>query len=136
MMILHSAIDRPAPRSTMRVARSGALGPRALLILENYVVGEMREVSRAMSHVFAMPDGDAVYEEIVGLNRAQGYVDVLGELESRLILLGLRTGSLSGAPRCGASRLLASHSIVLRRHDGFASGHCGNMLHFWMSTTH
>jgi hypothetical protein len=39
----------------------------------------MKEVSRAMSRVFAMPDEGAVYEEIVGLNRAQGYVDALGE---------------------------------------------------------
>jgi hypothetical protein len=41
--------------------------------------GEMKEVSRTMSHVFSMPDEDAVYQEIVGLNRAQGYVDTLEE---------------------------------------------------------
>ena len=33
-----------------------------------------------MSRVFAMLDEDAVYEEIVGLNRAQSYVDAFGEL--------------------------------------------------------
>jgi hypothetical protein len=51
--------------------------PRAPLSLEICVVGEMKEVSRATSRVFAMPEEDAVYEEIVGLNRAQGYVDAL-----------------------------------------------------------
>jgi hypothetical protein len=39
----------------------------------------MKEVSCAMSHVFSMPDEAAVHEEILGLNRAQGYVDALGE---------------------------------------------------------
>jgi tRNA threonylcarbamoyladenosine dehydratase len=53
--------------------------PSVPLSLENCVVGEMKEVSRAMLRVFAMPDSGAVYEEIVGLNRAQGYVDALGE---------------------------------------------------------
>jgi hypothetical protein len=41
--------------------------------------GEMKEVSRAMSGVFAMPDKDVVYEELGGLDRAQGFVDALGE---------------------------------------------------------
>jgi hypothetical protein len=106
--------------------------PRVPLSLENCVVGEMKEVSRAMSRVFAMPDEGAVYEEIVGHNRAQGYVDAL---ESRSIQLGSTMVSLSGVPRrCGASRLLVSHSFVLRRRGDFASGHCSNMSHFWMST--
>ncbi|KAH9971597.1 hypothetical protein BGW80DRAFT_1561591 [Lactifluus volemus] len=37
--------------------------PRTPLSLENCVVGEMKEVSRAMSRVFSMLDADAVYEE-------------------------------------------------------------------------
>jgi hypothetical protein len=41
--------------------------------------GEMKEVSRTMSGVFAMPDKDAVYEESGGLDRAQSHVDALGE---------------------------------------------------------
>jgi tRNA threonylcarbamoyladenosine dehydratase len=53
--------------------------PRALLSIENCIVGEMKEVSRAMSRVFAMPDADAVYEDPLGFYEAQGYVDALGE---------------------------------------------------------
>jgi hypothetical protein len=30
--------------------------------------------------IFVMPDENAVYEEIVGLNRAQSFVNALGEL--------------------------------------------------------
>ncbi|KAH9974445.1 hypothetical protein BGW80DRAFT_181570 [Lactifluus volemus] len=51
--------------------------PRALLSIENCIVGEMKEVSRAMSRVFAMPDADAVYEDPLGFYEAQGYVDAL-----------------------------------------------------------
>ncbi|KAH9971479.1 hypothetical protein BGW80DRAFT_442368 [Lactifluus volemus] len=45
--------------------------PRAPLSLENSAVGDMMEVSRAMSRIFAMPDEAAVHEEILGLNRAR-----------------------------------------------------------------
>ena len=69
-MPLHAAWVRPA------VVR---WDPRVSLSLENGVVGEMKEVSHAMLHVFAIPDEDAVYEEIVGLYQAQGYIDALGE---------------------------------------------------------
>ncbi|KAH9952357.1 hypothetical protein BGW80DRAFT_1470261 [Lactifluus volemus] len=54
-------------------------GPRAPLSLENCVIVEMKEVSRAMSCVFAMPNEAAVHEETLGINRAQGYVNTLGE---------------------------------------------------------
>ena len=52
--------------------------PRAPLSLENCVVGEMKEVSRALSRVFAVPDEGAVYEEL-GVAPPHDYVDALGE---------------------------------------------------------
>ncbi|KAH9974452.1 hypothetical protein BGW80DRAFT_1559946 [Lactifluus volemus] len=62
--------------------------PRPPLSLENCVVGEMKEVSRAMSRVFSMLDADAVADR------------------SRSVQ---EWGSLSGAPRrFGASMLLVS----------------------------
>ncbi|KAH9971599.1 hypothetical protein BGW80DRAFT_1561593 [Lactifluus volemus] len=61
--------------------------PRTPLSLENYVVGEMEEVLRAISPVFAMPDEGALYSAM---------------------------GSLSGVPRrCGASRLLVSRNAAV-----------------------
>ncbi|KAH9974448.1 hypothetical protein BGW80DRAFT_1251654 [Lactifluus volemus] len=66
----HSACVRPA------LVR---WDPRTPLSLENCVVGEMKEVSRAMSRVFAMHDADAVYEDPLGFYEAQGYVDALEE---------------------------------------------------------
>ncbi|KAH9974451.1 hypothetical protein BGW80DRAFT_181791 [Lactifluus volemus] len=61
--------------------------PRTPLSLENYVVGEMEEVLRAISRVFPMPDEGALYSAM---------------------------GSLSGVPRrCGASRLLVSRNAAV-----------------------
>jgi tRNA threonylcarbamoyladenosine dehydratase len=53
--------------------------PRAPLSLENCVVGELKEVRRAMCGVFATPDERTVYEAVLGLTPPQGYVDALGE---------------------------------------------------------
>ncbi|KAH9971520.1 hypothetical protein BGW80DRAFT_1561526 [Lactifluus volemus] len=63
--------------------------PRVLLSLENRVMREIKEVSRAMSRVFAMPDADAMYEiPWVPTERKA--------TPSRSIPLGSRMGSLSG----------------------------------------
>jgi hypothetical protein len=64
----HSVYVRPVPVRW---------DPRVPLGLENCVVGEIKEASRAMSRVFAMPDADAMYEDPLGPNRAHGYVDTL-----------------------------------------------------------
>jgi hypothetical protein len=64
----HAACDQPA---------AGALGPPCASQPRKQRRGE---VSCVMSRVFAMLDEDAVYEEIVGFNRAQSYVDAFGEL--------------------------------------------------------
>jgi tRNA threonylcarbamoyladenosine dehydratase len=93
--------------------------------------GEMKEVSRAMSGVFAMPDKDAVYEEIGGLNRAQSYVDALGE-PINLAWLDHRIVIWSSEEVWGVE-VVVSCSLVLCRHGGFVSGHCSNMFHFRIS---
>jgi hypothetical protein len=67
------AIDCAAARR-VRSACAGALGPRASQRRKL----RREEVLRAMSPVFAMSDEYAMYEE-VGLNRAQGDADALGE---------------------------------------------------------
>jgi hypothetical protein len=97
------------------------------LSLKLCIVG-VEEISWAMSRIFAIPHENAVYKEIVGLNRVQGYVNVLGELTDPALF---NNGSLAGAPRrCGALRLLMSCSFVLCRHGGVVViGHGSNMFH-------
>ncbi|KAH9971579.1 hypothetical protein BGW80DRAFT_445711 [Lactifluus volemus] len=99
--------------------------PRVPLSLENCVVGEMKDVSCAISRAFSMPDEGALYEELGVTHR----MTMSMRLESRSIPLSSVMGSLSGVPRrCGASMLLLSSS--------FGSGRCSSMLqlHFSMST--
>jgi hypothetical protein len=75
-MILHSAVDRSAPRS-MRVALSDALGlpcgsqPRTLRHRGD-------EGGSTVSRIFSRPHEE--YEADLGLTPLQGYVDMLGEM--------------------------------------------------------
>ncbi|KAH9971571.1 hypothetical protein BGW80DRAFT_1561572 [Lactifluus volemus] len=90
--------------------------PRAPLSLEICVVGEMKEVSR----VFAMPEEDAVYEEIVGLNRAQGYVDALGEpIDPARFDKGIVIWSSEEVWGAGVSRVLQFR--IAQARGGFAT---------------
>ncbi|KAH9971508.1 hypothetical protein BGW80DRAFT_442981 [Lactifluus volemus] len=72
LMIVHSAIDRAAPRS-MGMMR---WDPMRLSASKIASWGRWRGC-RAMSHVFSRPDEG--HEADLGLNPPQGYVDALGE---------------------------------------------------------
>ncbi|KAH9974470.1 hypothetical protein BGW80DRAFT_1251667 [Lactifluus volemus] len=80
---------------------------------------EMKEVSRAMSRLFAMPGEDSVYEEIVGPNRAHGYVDTLGEpIDSARFVTAMAIWSSEEVWSIEAARVTQFRIAQARRFQG------------------
>jgi hypothetical protein len=79
----------------------------------------MKEVSRAMSRLFAMPY--SVYEEIVGLNRAHGYVDTPGEpIDSARFVTAMAIWSSEEVWSIEAARVTQFRIAQARRFRGWA----------------